>query len=89
MTKKSAGAVSLFCTTLLLAAPQAAAQDKKTLTVSSWGGAFQKAQKEAWFGIVEKELNVTIKEDHFRTRRRAHAGRIRQAYLGPHDPGGL
>jgi putative spermidine/putrescine transport system substrate-binding protein len=36
---------------------------QKTLTISSWGGAFQKAQKEAWFGIVEKELGVTIKED--------------------------
>ena len=39
------------------------AQDKKTLTISSWGGAFQKAQKEAWFSIVEKELDITIKED--------------------------
>src|SRR3989337_1490620 len=37
---------------------------KKTLTISSWGGAFQKAQKEAWFGIVEKELDVVIKEDN-------------------------
>ena len=63
MIKKSAGAISLLCTALLLAAPPAAAQEKKTLTISSWGGAFQKAQKEAWFGIVEKELNVTIKED--------------------------
>ena len=49
---------------MLAGAPQASAQDKKVLTISSWGGAFQKAQKEAWFGIVEKELGVTIKEDN-------------------------
>ena len=55
-------AVSLALTTLLLG-NAAVAQEKRTLTISSWGGAFQKAQKEAWFGIVEKELNVTIKED--------------------------
>ena len=64
MIRKCGGAVSLVCAALLLAAPQAAGQDKKTLTISSWGGAFQKAQKEAWFGIVEKELNVVIKEDN-------------------------
>ena len=61
--KGKCGAIALVGTALLLAASQAGAQDKKTLTISSWGGAFQKAQKEAWFGIVEKELNVTIKED--------------------------
>ena len=64
MIGKCGGAISLVCTALLLAVPQAAAQEKKTLTISSWGGAFQKAQKEAWFGIVEKELNVVIKEDN-------------------------
>ncbi|MGE0578637.1 ABC transporter substrate-binding protein [Reyranella sp.] len=64
MIRKCGGAVSLVCAALLLAASQAAAQDKKTLTISSWGGAFQKAQKEAWFGIVEKELGVVIKEDN-------------------------
>ncbi|MBN9467213.1 MAG: polyamine ABC transporter substrate-binding protein [Bosea sp.] len=41
-------------------APAAAQQ---TLTISSWGGAYQKAQREAWFNIVEKELGVTIKEE--------------------------
>lgn len=46
-----------------LGATDALAQ-KRTLTISSWGGAFQKAQKEAWFGIVEKELDVVIKEDN-------------------------
>jgi putative spermidine/putrescine transport system substrate-binding protein len=36
---------------------------KRTLTVSSWGGAFQKAQRQAWFDVVEKELDITIKEE--------------------------
>lgn len=63
MIRISRGGVSLALATLLLATP-ALAQEKKILTISSWGGAFQKAQKEAWFGIVEKELNVTIKEDN-------------------------
>lgn len=58
------GAIALACAGLVAGVSSADAQDKKTLTISSWGGAFQKAQKEAWFGIVEKELNVTIKEDN-------------------------
>src|SRR5215813_15268735 len=36
---------------------------QQSITVSSWGGAFQKAQREAWFSVVEKELGITIKED--------------------------
>jgi len=46
---------------LALGVPQASAQ--QSITVSSWGGAFQKAQREAWFNIVEKELGITIKEE--------------------------
>lgn len=56
-------AAAVVAAVLALQASRAEAQDKKVLTISSWGGAFQKAQKEAWFGIVEKELGVTIKED--------------------------
>lgn len=41
----------------------AAAQAQQTLTISSWGGAYQKAQRQAWFDVVEKELNIKIKED--------------------------
>jgi putative spermidine/putrescine transport system substrate-binding protein len=33
------------------------------ITIWSWGGAFQKAQREAWFNLVEKELGIAIKED--------------------------
>lgn len=62
MKKVLVGAAALICTAVGLWAPVAFAQ-QKTLTISSWGGAFQKAQKEAWFGLVEKELGVTIKED--------------------------
>lgn len=47
---------------IALSSPHALAQ-KRTLTVSSWGGAFQKAQRQAWFDIVEKELDITIKEE--------------------------
>ncbi|MEQ1616189.1 MAG: extracellular solute-binding protein, partial [Hyphomicrobiaceae bacterium] len=63
MKKLWLGVLAAGCATALFEAPSAVAQDKKVLTISSWGGAFQKAQKEAWFGIVEKELGVTIKED--------------------------
>jgi putative spermidine/putrescine transport system substrate-binding protein len=34
-----------------------------TLTVVSWGGAYQKAQRVAWFNPTEKELGITLKED--------------------------
>ncbi len=54
-------AVALLGTGLALGAPQASAQ--QSITVSSWGGAFQKAQREAWFNLVEKELGITIKEE--------------------------
>lgn len=55
------GAVALLSTGLSLGMPQASAQ--QSITVSSWGGAFQKAQREAWFNVVEKELGITIKEE--------------------------
>ena len=61
-TRALLGATMLVGAALAWGAPEAAAQ-QRTLTISSWGGAFQKAQKEAWFGIVEKELGVTIKEE--------------------------
>lgn len=63
MKKLVISALVTACAATIVDMPRASAQDKKVLTISSWGGAFQKAQKEAWFGLVEKELNVTIKED--------------------------
>ena len=46
---------------MMLHAGESIAQ--QSITISSWGGAFQKAQREAWFNVVEKELGITIKED--------------------------
>jgi len=38
--------------------------EQQSITISSWGGAFQKAQREAWFNVVEQELGITVKEDN-------------------------
>ena len=54
------GAVATFAALLLGSLP---AEAQQTLTISSWGGAYQKAQREAWFDVVEKELGIKIKED--------------------------
>jgi putative spermidine/putrescine transport system substrate-binding protein len=43
--------------------PVPSGAEQPSLTISSWGGAFQKAQREAWFNVVERELDITIKED--------------------------
>lgn len=63
MKKFNRLAVSFALATGLVSSA-AIAQEKRTLTISSWGGALQKAQREAWFALIEKELNVTIKEDN-------------------------
>ena len=62
MNKVGLGIAAVICTGIAIGAPQTSAQ-QKTLTISSWGGAFQKAQREAWFNVVEKELGIIIKED--------------------------
>ncbi|MEZ5843759.1 MAG: ABC transporter substrate-binding protein [Hyphomicrobiaceae bacterium] len=56
-----AGAVAGMGLVVALGASPASAQ--KTLTLSSWGGAFQKAQRQAWFDVVEKELGIKFKEE--------------------------
>jgi putative spermidine/putrescine transport system substrate-binding protein len=61
MKKVVVGIAALLSTVAALAPSESIAQ--KTITISSWGGAFQKAQREAWFNLVEKELGITIKED--------------------------
>lgn len=63
MQKMLCGTAAILGIVASLGTSEVLAQNK-TLTISSWGGAFQKAQKEAWFAIVEKELGVTIKEDN-------------------------
>lgn len=63
MQKIWLGMLAVACAAIAGGTGSALAQ-QKTLTISSWGGAFQKAQREAWFNIVEKELGITIKEDN-------------------------
>jgi len=53
----------LTATCLALVGAETATAQQKSITISSWGGAFQKAQREAWFTPVEKELGITIKEE--------------------------
>lgn len=61
MNRIALGTIALLGAATVLADSDAVAQ--QSITVSSWGGAFQKAQREAWFNLVEKELGITIKED--------------------------
>jgi putative spermidine/putrescine transport system substrate-binding protein len=53
----------LAATCAAMALGGTAEAQQRSITVSSWGGAFQKAQREAWFNLVEKELGITIKEE--------------------------
>ncbi|WP_170984343.1 polyamine ABC transporter substrate-binding protein [Rhodoligotrophos defluvii] len=55
------GATALAILALPMAVLPANAQE--TLTIASWGGVYQKAQRDAWFDVVEKELGIKIKED--------------------------
>lgn len=55
------GTAALLGSVLLLDPVPAKAEG--TLTIASWGGAYQQAQRDAWFDVVEKELGITIKED--------------------------
>ena len=55
-------AVALVGAGMAFGAPHPASA-QQSITISSWGGAFQKAQREAWFNVVEKELGITIKEE--------------------------
>ncbi len=36
---------------------------QESVTIASWGGAFQAAQRQAWFEPAAKMLGVTVKED--------------------------
>ena len=61
MKKFVVASAALLGAVTMLACGESVAQ--QSITISSWGGAFQKAQREAWFNVVEKELGITIKED--------------------------
>lgn len=49
--------------TLTLGSAPGVALAQETLTIASWGGAYQEAQRKAWFDVVEKELGIKIVED--------------------------
>ncbi|RKF16947.1 extracellular solute-binding protein [Roseovarius spongiae] len=40
-----------------------AAWAQDSITIASWGGAYQEAQRKAWFDVVEEELGITVNED--------------------------
>lgn len=63
MKSKISAALGIGSAIMLALSANGALAQKQTLTVSSWGGAFQKAQRQAWFDVVEKELGITIKEE--------------------------
>ena len=61
MNMRTMMSIALLATTMSLGGAPAHAE--QTITISSWGGAYQKAQRQAWFDVVEKELNIKIRED--------------------------
>lgn len=36
---------------------------QESITIASWGGAYQEAQRKAWFDVVEEELGIEVLED--------------------------
>ena len=64
MKKSVLATLVLAASSLTIATCSPAFAQQKTLTISSWGGAFQKAQRAAWFNLVEKELGIIIKEEN-------------------------
>ncbi|HYG41950.1 MAG TPA: polyamine ABC transporter substrate-binding protein [Bordetella sp.] len=52
-----------FLSGITLACAAMGAQAADSITLASWGGSFQKAQREAWFTPAEKALGITIRED--------------------------
>lgn len=61
MKKRSRGMSLVVALALTTFTTEAFAE--QTLTIASWGGAYQDAQRKAWFDVVAKELGITIKED--------------------------
>ena len=54
---------ALLIASTIIGSGTGAALAQDTLTIASWGGAYQEAQRKAWFDIVEEELGITIIED--------------------------
>jgi putative spermidine/putrescine transport system substrate-binding protein len=55
--------IPAIATAALVIGAHGPANAADSITVVSWGGAYQKAQREAWFNPTEKELGITLKED--------------------------
>lgn len=57
------GLLLLACAVhLVLGAGGGAAQERR-ITIASWGSEYQKAQREAWFDAVKRDLGITIREE--------------------------
>src|SRR5258705_2254924 len=54
---------ALLAGVALMAISTAAARAEDSITVSSWGGAYQDAQRVSFFEPTAKALGITIKED--------------------------
>ena len=48
---------------VIAAGTTGAAEAEGTITIASWGGAYQDAQRKAWFEPTAEALGITIKED--------------------------
>ncbi|MEI4263735.1 ABC transporter substrate-binding protein [Roseovarius sp. D0-M9] len=55
--------LSATALTVVVASGAGTALAQDTLTIASWGGAYQEAQRKAWFDVVEEELGIEIIED--------------------------
>ncbi|RWE20828.1 MAG: ABC transporter substrate-binding protein [Mesorhizobium sp.] len=60
--RSSLAALALSIGTLILANPGVAADQ---LTITSWGGATQAAERQAWFEPFTKETGIAITEDEY------------------------
>lgn len=59
-SRRTHGLLAAAAAAIVAAGPAAA---EGTITVASWGGSYQDAQREAWFKPTAEALGITIKED--------------------------
>jgi len=55
--------LSVTALTTVMGAGTGAVLAQDSITIASWGGAYQEAQRKAWFDVVEKELGIKVIED--------------------------
>lgn len=55
--------ITKICSAMSLTLLSSVAYAEGSITYASWGGAFQAAEREAFFNPAEKALGITIKED--------------------------